>query len=104
MGKTSIPCLISSPRIRKTLRAPAEATAANGTSRVRIVFAPGESLFKRGTTALRPSATEQEADTARKYDLTIVEVDIWVDLLALALLMATFRDWLVICQRSVPVV
>jgi len=27
-----------------------------------------------------------------------------VDLLALALLMATLRDWLVICQRSVPVV
>ena len=27
-----------------------------------------------------------------------------VDLLALALFMATFRDWLVICQRRVPVV
>ena len=27
-----------------------------------------------------------------------------VDLFALALLMATLRDWLVICQRSVPVV
>lgn len=27
-----------------------------------------------------------------------------VDLFALALLMATLRDWLVICQRRVPVV
>lgn len=27
-----------------------------------------------------------------------------VDLLALALLMATLRDWFVICQRRVPVV
>lgn len=31
-------------------------------------------------------------------------MDNGVDLLALALLMPTLRDWLVICQRSVPVV
>ena len=31
-------------------------------------------------------------------------MDRGVDLLALALLMATLRDWLVICQRRVPVV
>ena len=33
-----------------------------------------------------------------------MDVDRGVDLLALALLMATLRDWLVICHRSVPVV
>lgn len=33
-----------------------------------------------------------------------VEVGKGVDLLALALLMATLRDWFVICQRRVPVV
>lgn len=33
-----------------------------------------------------------------------MDVERGVDLLALALLIATFRDWLVICQRSVPVV
>ena len=54
--------------------------------------------------AFRPRATEHEADTARKYDFTIVEVERGVDLFALALLMATLRDWLVICQRSMPVV
>jgi hypothetical protein len=31
-----------------------------------------------------------------------LEVERVVDLLALALLMATLRDWLVICQRRVP--
>ena len=65
-GKTSMPCLISSLRMRKTFRAPAEATAAKGTRRVRIVFVAGERAFKRGTRALRPRATEQEAETARK--------------------------------------
>ena len=92
VGKMSIPCLISSPRIRKTLRAPADATAANGTSRVNMVFAPGESLFNLGTTALRPRATEHEAETASRYDWTSVDVDRGVDLLALALLIATLRD------------
>jgi hypothetical protein len=53
---------------------------------------------------LRPTATLQEALTARKYDWTRVLVERGVDLLALALLMATLRDWLVICQRIVPVV
>lgn len=33
-----------------------------------------------------------------------MEVGKGVDLLALALLMATLRDWFVICQRRVPVV
>ena len=33
-----------------------------------------------------------------------MEVERGVDLFALALLMATLSDWLVICQRSVPVV
>lgn len=104
VGKTSIPCRISSPRMRNTLRAPADATAANGTNRVRVIFAVGERRLSRGTTALSPSATEQEAETAKRYDFTIVGVERGVDLLALALLMPTFRDWLVICQRSVPVV
>ncbi len=66
VGKTSIPCRISSPRIRKTLRAPADATAANGTNRVRVVFAVGERRLSRGTIALSPSATEQEAETAKR--------------------------------------
>lgn len=99
-----MPFLISSPRIRKTFKAPADATAANGTSLVRIVRVPGDMRFKRGTSEFKPRATEQEAETARKYDWMRVEVDRGVDLLALALLMATLRDWLVICQRSVPVV
>lgn len=69
-----------------------------------MVLVAGERRFKRGTRELRPRATVQEADMARKYDLTIVEVDKGVDLLALALLMATLSDWLVICQRRVPVI
>lgn len=92
VGNTSIPCRISSPRIRNTLSAPADATAANGTSRVRVVFAVGDRRFSRGTIALRPSATEQEADTAKRYDFAIVGVERGVDLLALALLMPTLRD------------
>lgn len=104
VGKTSIPCRISSPRIRNTLRAPADATAAKGTNRVRVVLATGDRRLSRGTIALSPRATEQEAETAKKYDLTIVGVERGVDLLALALLMPTLRDWLVICQRRVPVV
>ena len=92
VGKTSIPCRISSPRIRNTLRAPADATAANGTSRVRVVFATGERRLRRGTIALRPRATEHEAETAKRYDLTIVGVERGVDLLAFALLMPTLRD------------
>jgi hypothetical protein len=36
--------------------------------------------------------------------LTIIDVVRGVDLFALAELMATLRDWLAICQRSVPVV
>ena len=104
VGKTSIPCRISSPRIKKTLRAPADATAANGTNRVRVVFAVGDRRLSRGTIALSPSATEHEAETATRYDFTIVDVDKGVDLLALALLIPTLRDWLVICHRRVPVV
>jgi hypothetical protein len=69
-----------------------------------MVFAAGLTRFNRGTRALRPKATEQEAPTARKYDCVILETDNGVDLLAFALLIATLRDWLVICQRRVPVV
>lgn len=65
-GNMSMPCLISSPLMRKTFNAPAVATAANGTRRVRIVLVAGDTLRRRGTSALRPRATEQEADTARK--------------------------------------
>ena len=92
VGYISMPCRISSPRIRKTLRAPADATAANGTSRVSTVRAPGESRFSRGTVALRPRATEHEAETAKRYDWTNIKVESGVDLLALALLMPTLRD------------
>lgn len=103
-GYTSMPCLISSPRIKKTFNAPALATAAKGTSRVKMAFVPGLTRFSLGTRALRPSATEQDAPTASRYDCVIFETDRGVDLLALALLIATLSDWLVICQRSVPVV
>jgi hypothetical protein len=51
---------------------------------------------------LRPSATLHEADTARIYDIATDLVDMGVDLLAFALLIATLRDWLAICQRSMP--
>jgi len=61
-----MPFLISSPRIRKTFKAPALATAAKGTNLVRIIFVDGETRLRRGTRALRPSATEQEAVTARR--------------------------------------
>lgn len=91
-GNTSIPCLISSPRIKKTLSAPAEATAAKGTSRVSTVLVLGDSRFSLGTMAFNPRATEHDADTASRYDLTMVEVAMGVDLLAFALLMATFSD------------
>jgi len=91
-GYTSIPFRISSPRIRNTFNAPALATAAKGTSRPRVNRAEGESDFSRGTSAFRPSATPHEALTARKYDLTMAEVDSGVDLFALALLIATFSD------------
>ena len=64
----------------------------------------GETRLRRGTMAFKPRATEQEAETARRYDFTIVEVERGVDLLALAELMATLRDWFVICQSNVPVV
>jgi hypothetical protein len=69
-----------------------------------MIFVAGVTFFNRGTRALRPNATEQEAPTAKKYDCVIFETDSGVDLLAFALLIATLRDWLVICQRSVPVV
>jgi hypothetical protein len=52
--------------MRKTLRAPALATAANGTSRVRMRRVDGERLLRRGTRLLSPTATEQDAVTARK--------------------------------------
>ncbi len=65
-GKISIPLRISSPRMRKTLRAVALATAAKGTRRVRIVRVLGEMFLRRGTTALRPRATPQDALTAAR--------------------------------------
>ena len=91
-GYTSIPCLISSPRIKNTFNAPALATAANGTNLERIIFVDGLTRFNRGTRALSPRATEQDAPTAKKYDCAILETDSGVDLLALALLIATLRD------------
>ena len=87
-----MPFLISSPRMRKTFSAPALATAAKGTSLPRIIRVPGLMPFNLGTSAFRPSATEQEAETASKYDCTRVEVDMGEDLFALELLMATLRD------------
>ena len=91
-GYTSIPCRISSPRIRNTLRAPADATAAKGIRRESVTLVVGETRLRRGTMALSPNATEQEAETASKYDWTIADVDSAVVLLAFALLIATLRD------------
>lgn len=65
-GNTSIPLRISSTLIRNTFSAPADATAANGTKRVSNIFVVGETRLRRGTRALRPSAMEQEAETARR--------------------------------------
>jgi hypothetical protein len=52
--------------MRRTLRAPALATAAKGTRRLRMRRVDGERLLRRGTRLLRPRATEHEAVTARK--------------------------------------
>lgn len=103
-GYISMPRRISSPRIRNTFRAPAEATAVKGTRRANIVLVLGDNRFRRGTAALSPKATEHEAETARTYDLTMVLVDRGLDLLALAWLIPTLRDWLAICHSMVPVV
>ncbi|KAK5637520.1 hypothetical protein RRF57_013234 [Xylaria bambusicola] len=97
-----MPTRISSPRMSSTLRKPADATAANGTRRLRMSFVEGDTRLRRGTREFRPTATEHEAPTARKYDCAIFEYESGVDLLAFALFMATLRDWFVICQRMVP--
>lgn len=62
----SIPRRISSPRMRRTFSAVADDTAAKGTRRPRMSRVPGERPLSRGTRALSPSATEQEAETARR--------------------------------------
>src|SRR5690348_13061405 len=99
-----MPCLISSPRMRKTLSAPAVATAANGTRRPAMSLALGDKLLRRGTRALRPTATPQDALTASRYDLTMVEVERGIDLFALEKLIPTLTDWFVTCHASVPAV
>jgi hypothetical protein len=78
--------------MRNTLSAPAVATAANGTRRPAITFALGERLFKRGTSALSPTATPQDALTARRYDWTMVEVESGIDLFAFEKLIPTLTD------------
>jgi hypothetical protein len=52
----------------------------------------GETFFNRGIIEFRPRATEQDAETASRYDFINIGVERGVDLFALALLMATFRD------------
>lgn len=100
-GRTSIPVWISPLRMRKTFRAPAEATAAKGTSLAKMFRTLGETL-SRGTRALRPRATEQDAVTATPYDFARSAVVRGEDLLALELLMATLRDWLATCHPTTP--
>lgn len=78
--------------MRNTFSAPADATAANGINLLNTVLAPGLMRFSLGTRLFSPTATLQLAPTAKKYDLTITEVDRGVLLFALALLMATLRD------------
>ena len=87
-----MPFLISSPRIKNTFSAPALATATKGTKRPRTIFVLGDNPFIRGTRALRPRATLQEAETARRYDCMIACVESGLDLLAFALFIATFKD------------
>lgn len=91
-GYTSMPCLISSPRIRKMFSTPALATAAKGTNRPAISFAFGESRFRRGTRAFNPRATPHEALTAKQYDFIMVWVESGVDLFALEKLIPTLSD------------
>ena len=69
-----------------------------------MVRVAGETRLRRGTSEFKPTATEQDAPTARKYDCAIFPYDRGDDLLALALLMATFSDWLATCHAIVPVV
>lgn len=90
--KTSIPDRISPPLIRKTLTTPADATAAKGTSRVRTILVDGLTLFSRGTIALRPSATPQDAATAMPNEVARSLFVSGEDLLAFDVLMATLRD------------
>ena len=52
----------------------------------------GDMALRRGTRALSPRATEQEAETARRYDWRIAEVERGVDLFAFEKFMATLRD------------
>lgn len=86
-----MPRRISSPHMRKTFSASADATAPKGTRRPSIMRAFAERHFRRGTIAFRPSATGQEAETAMKSFFIRTEVGRAVDLLALALLMATLE-------------
>jgi hypothetical protein len=69
-----------------------------------MTFALGDRLFKRGTSALRPSATPQDALTAVRYDWTMVEVESGIDLFAFEKLTPTLTDWFVTCHPSVPAV
>lgn len=87
-----MPRLISSPRIKNTFKAPADATAAKGTNLEKTSRAFGDRRVNRGTREFSPNATEHEAETARRYELIMAEVDSGVDLFALELLMATLRD------------
>src|SRR6187399_1876822 len=80
-GNTSMPVRISSPRIRKTLRKPALATAAKGTRRPRIRRVEGDTRLRRGTTLFSPTATEHDAPTARTYDWAILDHERGDDLL-----------------------
>lgn len=103
LGKTLMPCLISSPRIKKTLSTPALATATKGTSLPSVVRAAGLNRLRRGTIEFKPTATPQLAPTAVKYDCTMVDVDMGVLLFALEKLIPTLRDWFATCHAIVPV-
>lgn len=60
---TSIPSLISLPRIKKTFTVPAAATAVNGTSFMHKDLKDGDKL-RRGTAWFNPTAIAQEVVTA----------------------------------------
>ena len=95
-----MPRRISSPCMRKMFSAPADATATKEQGDQVSCNIRGEAL-QAATIAFRPSATKQEAETGMNSSLLESRLG-GRGLLALGLLMATLRDWFMICQERVP--
>ena len=88
---TSIPDRSSPPRISRTFRKPAEATAAKGVSRPKAVLVAGEKRRRVGMSLFSPRAVPHETVTAARYDTLSwrVEMD---ELVALAMLIPALTD------------